>query len=230
MFVKKKSVWAAVFSLLFATLLFAAQSQPIANVDSAATVSFTLDFPSSDPEHYSIAVESSGHSRYESSSNGQSYSSNFEISAADREKIFQYARQAQYFARKIDSGNHKLAFTGTKTLSYHDDQRSFSANYDYSTLPPVRDLTSLFQAMAGTLEYGRRLDYEHRYQKLALDEELKRLEAQAKNNELVELQSLAPALQSIADDASVINVVRMRARSLLAMGSNSNAVAKHGEH
>lgn len=229
MFVKRKIVCPVVSSLLLATLLSATQSQSGANGDSAATVGFTLDFPGSDPEHYSIAVESSGQSRYESSSNGQTYSSSFEISAAGREQIFQYARLAQYFAGKIDSGNHKLAFTGTKMLSYHDDQRSFSANYDYSTLSPVRELTSLFQAMAGTLEYGRRLDYEHRYQKLALDEELKRLEAQAKNNELVELQSLAPALQSIADDASVINVVRMRARNLLAMGSNSNPVAKHGE-
>lgn len=230
MFVKKKIICPVVSSLLLSTLLFAAQSQPGANGDSTAAVSFTLDFPGSDPEHYSIAVESTGHARYESSSKGETYSSTFEMSAACREKIFQAARQARYFAGKIDAGNHKLAFTGTKTLSYHDDQRSFTANYDYSTLPPVREITSLFQAMAGTLEYGRRLDYEHRYQKLALDEELKRLEGQAKNNELMELQSLAPALQSIADDASVINVVRMRARNLLTTGSNSNAAAKYGEH
>jgi len=228
MFVKKKIVWPVISSLLLANFLFAAQSEPSAKDDSSATVSFTLDFPGSDPEHYSIAVESSGHARYESSSNGQTYSSSFEISASGRDKIFQSARQAQYFAGKLDSGNHKLAFTGTKTLSYHDGQRNFTASYDYSTLPPVRELTSQFQAMAGTLEYGRRLDYEHHYQKLALDEELKRLQAQAKNNELVEIQSLAPALQSIADDASVINVVRMRARDLLAMGNNSSATAKHG--
>jgi len=84
-------------------------------------------------------------------------------------------------------------------------------------------LTALFQNMAGTLEYGRRLTYFHRYQKLALDEELKRMETQARNNELSEIQGVAPVLQEIFDDTSVMNVVRARAKELLQMGNSGGA-------
>jgi hypothetical protein len=77
--------------------------------------------------------------------------------------------------------------------------------------------------MGGTLDYGRRLAYYHRYQKLALDEELKRMEMQARNNELSEIQGVASALQEIVEDTSVINVVRARARELIQMGSGAAA-------
>jgi hypothetical protein len=87
----------------------------------------------------------------------------------------------------------------------------------------VQRLTVLFQNMAGTLEYGRRLAYYHRYQKLALDEELKHMEAQAKNDELSEIQGVAPVLREIAEDTSVINVVRARAKEMIEMGSTAAA-------
>jgi len=74
--------------------------------------------------------------------------------------------------------------------------------------------------MAGTLEYGRRLAYYHRYQKLALDEELKRMQAQAKNNELSEIQGVTPVLREIVEDASVMNVVRARAQELIQMSES----------
>lgn len=193
---------------------------------SIPTVTFTLDFPQSTPEHYSIVVDANGHARYECTgklakdSEEQTYQARFEVSAPNRERIFDWAKQVQYFAGKIDSGNGKLAFTGTKLLSYQDGQRSYTARYNYSNLEPVRQLTALFQGMAETLEYGQRLSYYHRYQKLALDEELKRMEAQAKNNELNEIQGVAPVLREIVEDSSVINVVRARAQKLMQMGTS----------
>jgi hypothetical protein len=194
---------------------------------SPATVTFTLDFPQSNPEHYSIAVDASGHASYECTgtiaedSEKQDYRAEFEISAGNRERIFTLAKQAGYFAGKIDSGNGKLAFTGTKRLSYQDGQRSNTGRYNYSNVAAVQQLTGLFQNMAGTQEYGRRLSYYHHYQKLALDEELKRMEAQAKNNELSEIQGVAPVLREILEDASVMNVVRARAKELMQMGNGA---------
>jgi hypothetical protein len=196
---------------------------------STAVITFTFDFPRSTPEHYSMAVDETGHARYECTgkvaedAEEQMYRAEFEVSAGNRERIFQWAKQAHYFAGRIDSGNRKLAFTGTKILSYQDGQRSNTARYNYSSLEPVRELTALFQNMAGTLEYGRRLGYYHRYQKLALDEELKRMEAQAKSGELSEIQGVAPVLQKIVDDTSVINVVRARAKELIEMESGAPA-------
>jgi hypothetical protein len=84
----------------------------------------------------------------------------------------------------------------------------------------------MFQSIASTLEYARRLLYFHRYQKLALDEELKRMETQAKNNELMELQAVQPVLKQIYDDSSVMNVVRARAERLIEMGRGRTAATR----
>jgi hypothetical protein len=92
-------------------------------------------------------------------------------------------------------------------------------------MPAVQQLTGIFQSLASTLDYGRRLAYYHHYQKLALDEELKRMEAQARNSELIELQAVQPALQQIYEDTSVMNVVRARAERLIEM--SKNAAGRH---
>ncbi len=208
--------WLAVTVVLCATASRAAEP---------ATITFTLDFPTSDPERYSISVSADGHSKYDCSAKisqdsdeREAYQAEFELSPAGRKLVFDLAAQAHFFSGKIDSGNNKLAFTGSKTLTYKDGQRNASANYNYSGLPAVQQLTNFFQNLSATLEYGRHLAYFHRYQKLALDQELKRMEEQARNNELSELQAVQPVLQQILDDASVINMVRARAERLLEMG------------
>ena len=203
--------------------LLMAQAATGGNTSSNTVVTFTLDFPGSTPPHYSITVAADGNASYEctvkieDNADEQTYKTEFEMSPANRERIFNWARQAQYFAGKIDSGKRNLAFTGAKVLSYQDGQHSFQARYNYSSLEAVQQLTTLFQNVAGTLDYGRRLAYYHHYQKLALDDELKRMEAEAKNNQLSEIQSVAPVLQQIVEDNSVINVVRARAKELIEM-------------
>jgi len=218
--------------LLLTTAALPLFGQPAVTDKPSAIVTFTLDFPASDPSHYSISVRQDGHGTYESSaklspdSDDQVYQSEFEVSATSRDKIFALAKQADYFAGKIDSGNHKLAFTGTKTLTYQDGQRKYSADFNYSSIAAVQQLTALFQGMDSTLEYGRMLSYSHLYQKLALDDEVKRMEIQASSNELSEIQAIAPVLQEIVDDPTVINVVRARAQRLIEMGKRA-AASRH---
>ena len=190
-----------------------------------ASISFSLDFPQSSPEHYQISVESDGHAHYEStgkisadSDARDDYETDFTLSDATRAHIFELAAQAHYFSGKVDSGNKKLAFTGTKKLVYKDGQRNTSAEYNYSPQPAVQQLTTLFQSIGATLEFGRRLTYFHRYQKLALDDELKHMEDDARRGDLAELSAVTPILQQIYDDNSVMNVVRARARRIMEMG------------
>jgi hypothetical protein len=114
-----------------------------------------------------------------------------------------------------------MAFTGTKVLIYNDGQKENRASFNYSSVEPVQQLAELFENMSSTLEFGRRLEYYHRYQKLALDEELKRMEEMANQNELRELSAVAPVLQQIAQDNTVINPVRARAQRLLAKSGDS---------
>jgi hypothetical protein len=191
-----------------------------------ASITFSLDFPNSSPEHYSIAVQSDGQAHYESSGKisddsdaRDNYQTDFTLSDSTRARIFALAAQAHYFSGKVDSGNKKLAFTGAKKLVYKDGQRNSSADYNFSQQPAVQQLTTLFQSLAATMEFGRRMTYFHRYQKLALDDELKRMEDQAKRGDLAELQAVSPVLKEIYDDTSVINVVRARAQRIREMQS-----------
>jgi len=202
-------------------------SLPLAAAEPG-TIAFTLDFPNSDPEHYSISVQSDGHAKYEctgkvskDSEETETYQSEFTLSDATRARMFDLVSQAHYFSGKIDSGNKKLAFTGTKKLTYKDGQHDASTTYNYSPIPAVQQLTTLFQGVAATLEFGRRLTSFHHYQKLALDDELKRMEMQARVGEISEMQAIKPILKEIYDDASVMNVVRARAQRIMDMGNGT---------
>jgi len=195
-----------------------------------ATVTFSLDFPSSDPEHYSISVQSDGHTKYEStgrisedSEDRQTYQTEFTMSDATRSRIFDLAAQSHYFSGKVDSGKKKLAFTGAKKLTYKDGQHDTTAAYNFSSQPGVEQLTVLFQSIGATLEFGRRISHFHQYQKLGLDDELKRMESEARSGELAELQAVKPILQAIYDDSSVMNVVRARAQRIMAMEPSATA-------
>jgi hypothetical protein len=189
---------------------------------SSATVKFTLDFPGANPSHYEVSVSTEGHGTYVSNGKLNSDSENsdpepleFGLSDKTRAHIFELAQRAHFFEGKIDSGRKNLANTGAKTLSYKDESHNTTATYNYSPQQPVQDLTAIFQALSTTLEYGRRLTYFHKYQKLAIDEDLKRMEELQRENSLGDIQAIAPVLKKIADDPSVITVTRSRALRLL---------------
>jgi hypothetical protein len=190
--------------------------------EAPAVVTFTIDFPESQPEHYSIRTLSDGSAHYQStgrlstdSDETDSFDLDFIVGAETRQKIFDLAAKADYFKKDIDSRHKGIAFTGKKTLSYKDAQHSGESTYNYSTVPAVQDLTALMQGLSATLEFGHRLQYDHHYQKLAMDEELKRMEDMLRYNELVEIAAIQPILDQIIADPSVMNVTRARAQRLL---------------
>src|SRR4029077_11143256 len=84
-----------------------------------------------------------------------------------------------------------------------------------------------------TMEFGRRLIYLHKYEKLALDNQLKRMEELQRGDGLGDVQAIAPVLKDIANDSSVMNVSRARALRLLASAGkeseNNNAGGTHGD-
>src|SRR5580765_5157950 len=105
--------------------LFLLLSIALCTAADPATITFSLDFPNSSPEHYSIAAQSDGHAQYESSGKisadsdvRDNYQTDFTFSDSTRARMFELAAQAHYFSAKVDSGNKKLAFTGAKKTDY----------------------------------------------------------------------------------------------------------------
>jgi hypothetical protein len=186
------------------------------------TVTFSCDFPGSDPEHYSISIRSDGHSTYESDGklNGQSeavaFHRDFTISEPTRTRVFDLAKRAHYFEGKIDSGKKNIASSGMKTLAYRDQEKTTQATYNYSPSMAVQELTALLQNLSITLEFGRRLEFYDHFQKLALDAELKNMEVMAERNGFEEIGVIAPILRAISEETAIMNMVRARAQRLLA--------------
>ena len=219
--------------LLIVSSIVFSSTPACSQAEAPAVVNFSLDFPASQPKHYSIRVQSDGSARYQSSGslpadsdetnsrdndndNGNdSFDLDFTLAVGTRQKIFQLAAKAGYFQKDVDSHHKNLAFTGKKTLGYKDARRSGESTYNYSTNPAVQDLTVLMQSLSSTLEFGHRLQYDHHFQKLALDEELKNMEELARANQLIGVTAIQPILDQIIADPSVINITRARAQRLL---------------
>jgi len=211
------TVWTIVLISVFACVAARAQQ-------AGATVGFTLDFQGANPSHYEIVISSDGNGSY--SSNGQldqhsepadPAALKFTISENIRSQMFDLVKKTHYLKGNVDSGHKNIANTGNKVLSYKDADHNSKATYNYSPVPAIQELTAIFQGLSTTLEFGRRLSYFRKYEKLALDDDLKRTEQLQREKNLGDLQAISPVLNGIANDPSVMNVSRARALRLLAL-------------
>lgn len=182
-------------------------------------VTFTIDWPGDNPNHFAITVESSGRAAYESTSGstsqtGEPYSTKFIMTPATRDKIFELAKQANYFQGDFDYIKHKVAFTGKKTLAYSDVSHHTQTTYNYSESSPIEEITRIFEGISNTIESGQRLTYLKRFDRLGLAKELQQMQRLATEGQLKQLQTIAPLLQQIASDSAVMDLARDRARKL----------------
>jgi hypothetical protein len=190
------------------------------------TVAFDLVWEDATPQEFTIRTQADGPSSYLSrnpfkpvQSGGEKdpdYTLEFTMSPGNQRRIFKLAEQAHYFNGNFDYRGHAIANTGKKTLTYADETRHFQTTYNHSENKAIQELTSIFQGISNSIGFGRKLEFKHKYDKLGLESELKAMEDAAENHNLAEIQVIAPALKSIADDSAVLNIARQRARRLLA--------------
>lgn len=189
------------------------------------TVTFDLIWEQAVPQEYTIRTQADGPSTYVSRNplkpvepgeeKEPDYTLDFTMSPANQRKIFKLAQQANYFNGDFEYKAHAVANTGKKTLTYADQARHFQTAYNHSENKAIQELTSTFQGISTTVEFGRKLQFKHKYDKLGLESELKAMEEAAENHNLAEIEIVAPTLKSIADDTSVLNIARRRANRLL---------------
>lgn len=191
------------------------------------TVTFARDWADAHPQYYSIAVDSEGRAVYtavdDKKATGEPYILRFTISRPARERIFADAQTLHYFQGQFDFTRHKIAFTGSKTLTYVDPKRHFQTTYNWSQNAGLMSLTQLFLGIANTLEGGRRLEYLRRFDRLGLNDELKEMEMEANDHYLAEVHVIEPVLHQIADDPGVMDLARQRAQRLLHLAAAENA-------
>jgi hypothetical protein len=147
----------------------------------------------------------------------------FIMSEANRQKIFDAARNLNYFQHNCDPHLKHIAQTGAKTLTYKSSQVQGSCTYNYSQTPDVQQLTQLFLGLATVLDYGHRLAWQYRFDKLGMDQLLRELESLQANHQIEELSAIEPILRKIADDPSLMHISRQSAQHLLKAISPSGA-------
>lgn len=231
----KGSILAAV--CLWNALALAQNAQPHLDPDRAPaktspTVTFTLDFPAYKPPFYSISIESGGRAEYKSTPEpnnvGDPYVIKFVVSESTRTRLFEAARQLKNFDGQWDYTKNRVAFTGTKTLTFKNSEQEHATTYNWSENPTIQELTALFQNIAEAIELGRQLEDKYRYDKLGVDAILKILEQDAKDKRVAELQAIQPILFRVAKDPSLMNISRRRAEFLLTQVPKDAAVVSNG--
>ena len=183
------------------------------------TVIFSSVLWSADPAYYSIAVDAAGTATYQSAPEsvertGVPYTIEFHVSDRTRRTIFNVARELDFFRGEIPVQQVSTAKDKARTLMYRDLPLSTQLTYSGSPNSDIEELTSIFEEVSETLEYGRRLAYLQQHDRKAISSELKALQADSARHVLRELQTIVPVLRSLAADAGLDAETRHTAQSL----------------
>lgn len=185
------ALWLAFLGLLFASPVLTQQTAPSASATSSQpTVRFSLDWSQGRPwTKFSISVYPDGAAHFqgtpsvEDGGDSGQFQQDFTMSEVNRQKVFELAAKLHYFNGDFDSHLKHIAQTGTKTLEYKSAEAQGSTSYNWSQNADVQQLTHLFWSISTTLDYGRKLAFQYRFDKLGIDSQLKQLvDLQAEHN------------------------------------------------
>ncbi len=216
--------------LLFGAAAGVAQiATSVADAPAKAQVSFAFERPGLAVPKFTLTVNEDGTGRYEAdqvfpaapgtpSADApamQHVDRAITMSAATTGQIFVTARALDRFHAACASSAKNIADTGKKTLHYTGPGGEGTCTYNYSQDKRVVALTEMFQAISLTLDMGRKLDFDHRFDRLGLDATMASLTDMVDAGRAMELGTIASTLKSIARDSDVLERVRLRAERLL---------------
>lgn len=206
---------------LCSSLLLAQSSQlQTSNGRRFPTVIFTYVLWSANPSQYAIAIDSTGAATYQSSPisvdrTGVPYSIRFQANDSTRRVVFNVTRNLDFFRGEFPVSVSSPQRDPVRTLAYRDLTFNNLLTYTDALDSDIQELTSIFEDISTTLEFGRRLTYFQQNQKSSLDSELAVMQKETELHHLRELQAIAPVLRGIEADQSVSEAARTSARALL---------------
>jgi hypothetical protein len=185
---------------------------------------YTFNHPQLQPAQYTITIDETGAVHFVSEPGPAQADDADGVSPAPMDRqiqlddslrgnLFSYARTHDFFNRNC--ARTGLAFTGNKTLTYTGSDGHGSCAFVWALDPPLQRLADQLNAVAFTLEEGRRLDVELQHDRLGLDAELQSLQGAVKEQRAADLANIASELQAIAGDDQVMERARKQAQALL---------------
>jgi hypothetical protein len=207
---------------LFALTANAQSAAVPATKAESAVVRFSLDWNRGIPwTSYAISVESGGKAHFDGVPSAEQpaaadrFQQDFVMSAANLQKIFELTHRLNNFDGDFESRKHGIAATGEKNLQYTSGQTQHSTTFNWSQNQDLEELTRLFQGMATTMAIGCKLNYQYRFDKLGMDEQLKDLQDLQQKHAVEEVGALEPILRRIASDSALMHISRQTAQKLL---------------
>jgi hypothetical protein len=143
----------------------------------------------------------------------------FQLSPKFADRIFQVAHHKKLFQVECES-HMKVAFQGTKMLAYSGPEGQGSCEFNYSKDPEIQGLGDDLVSVANTMIEGARLQSLLLHDRLGLDKETEILTESAADGRAQQIGSIRDILERLADDDSVLERVRRRARALLDRAQN----------
>ena len=129
-------------------------------------------------------------------------------------RIFATARERKLFQFPCES-HMKVAFQGTKRLSYSGPEGNGACEFNYSKDKQIQALGDSLMAVENTLLYGARLEKLLQHDRLGLDREMESLAMAAHDGSAIEVGAIREILARIASDEQVLERARRKARLLL---------------
>ena len=183
-------------------------------------LTFTKEFPRSNPDYYRIELGEDGQARYftapPSTSSEDTGTINFRVSPRLARQAFELAARLNYFRGAALETRKKVASMGKKTVVYESGAERSQAVFNYSENSDAMALVELFEKISNTQQHLLALDRLTRFDKLGLMKQLLSLESALDKRDLAEPALLVPALEEISRNNTYLHIAQQRARIILA--------------
>lgn len=184
---------------------------------TSPTIRFDFSFPESKPAEYHIAVTEQGAATFDEPGNDEqdAYHSEFELAPEKAKWLFDAAHGLNDFSGDYDFHKHKVANTGEKRFTLLNGDKQSGTTFIYTENQQLQQLTTWMQGVAATQEFARRAKLHRKFDKLALDADVKQFVGDVQGHRATELRAIRPLLEQLAGDPAVLNSARVRLKQLL---------------
>jgi hypothetical protein len=198
--------------------------------ESQPLVGFEYSNPGLVPAHWTLEVHPDGSAHFRSERGNAARNDDqgieppdldrdFHLSVGFAEHVFQVAHRKKLF--RVDCESHmRVAFQGTKKLTYSGPDGQGTCEFNYSRDSEIQSLGDDLVSVATTMVEGARLQNLLLHDRLGLDRETELLTESAADGRALEIGSIRDILERLAEDSSVLERVRRRARALLGRAQN----------
>jgi hypothetical protein len=190
------------------------------------TVIFSAVKWNADPSYYSIAIDASGTATYVSAPRGLDktgvrYTTEFHVTDRTRRITFNLSQRLNYFRGGYGELQSSPGKNNVCTLAYRYGSVNNQFTYSRSADPDVEELTSVFEELSQTFEYGRKLADLQLHNRRAVVPQLEVMTGKAERHALRDLPALVPILRNVESDTSMEVAARKQASALIKLAQNS---------